>query len=118
MPRIDLSTKDREKAIWILRQMQIRDKLEIDRELSMARIENDVRDLSFGRMMFSIPEDHRRVLGLIFPALDSQDAKEKTQAWHKFIKHELSNAYKLNPKERGNGRKTMHRGKHSERVSP
>jgi len=117
MPRIDLSTKDREKALWILRQMQIRDKPEIDRELSMARIENDVRDLSFGRMMFSIPEDHRRVLGLIFPALDSQDAKEKTNAWKKFMKHEISNAYRLNPKERGNGRKTMHRRDNKQRLS-
>ena len=117
MPRLDLSTKDREKAFWIIRQMQIRDKPEIDRELSMARLENDIRDLSFGRMMLSIPEDHRRVLGLIFPALDSRDGKEKTQAWAKFMKHDLSNAYKLNPKERGNARKIMHGSKHPKRAA-
>jgi hypothetical protein len=102
MPRMDLSTEQRQAALWILQQMQYRDKAEIERELSMARLENDIKDFSFGRMMFSIPEDHRRVLGLIFPDLDSPDGKTKTKAWKKFMKDDISKAYRINPKESGN----------------
>ena len=109
MPRLDLSKEQREYAIYALRQMQKRDKLEIDRELSMARLENDIKDFSFGRMMFSIPEDHRRILALIFPGIDSEDGKDRTKAWKKLMKHELTRPYRINPKETGNARKTLHR---------
>lgn len=117
MPRMNLSTEQREYAIHALKQMQVRDKPEIDKELSMARLENDIRDFSFGRMMFSIPEDHRRMLALIFPAIDSEDGKERSNAWKKLMKHELTRPYRLNPKESGNARKTLHRRHNKQLIS-
>ena len=117
MPRLDLGTNQREYAIYALKQMQVRDKVEIDQNLSMARLENDIKDFSFGRMAFSIPEDHRRVLALIFPGIDSEDGKERTHAWKKLMKHELTIPYRINPKETGNARKILHGSINPIRVS-
>ncbi len=105
MPRLDLGTNQREYAIHALKQMQLRDKVEIDRNLSMARLENDIKDFSFGRMMFSIPEDHRRMLALIYPEIDSPDGQIRTKAWKRLMKDDLMKAYRINPKETGNAKK-------------
>ena len=108
MPRMDLGSAQRDYAIHALKQMQKRDYVEMAFNLEMAKAEDSVRDLTFGRMMFSIPEDHRRILALIFPGIDSTDGKERTHAWKKLMKHELTIPYRINPKETGNARKIMH----------
>jgi len=110
MPRIDLTTPQVQMARSILTEMQWRDKQEIDINLSVARLENDIKDFSFGRMALSIPEDHRRVLALIYPEIDSPDGQIRTKAWKKLMKDELLRAYRINPKETGNARKTLYRG--------
>lgn len=117
MPRMNLSTEQRNYAIHALRKMQKRDFVEIYFNLEMAKAEDSVRDLTFGRMMFSIPEDHRRILALIFPAIDSEDSIERTKAWKKLFKHELTLPYRINAKETGNARKTLHRGYDQQLVS-
>ena len=108
MPRMNLSTAQRDYAIHALKTMQKRDYIEIDFNLAMAKAEDSVRDLTFGRMMFSIPDDHRRILALIFPGIDSEDAIERTKEWKKLMKHELTYPYRLNKKETGNARKILH----------
>lgn len=105
MPRIDLTTSQVQIARSILKEMQMRDKPEIDVNLSMARLENDIKDFSFGRMALSIPDDHRRVLALIYPEIDSPDGQIKTKAWKRLMKDELTYPYRINPKETGNARK-------------
>ena len=116
MPRLNLSTAQRDYAIHALKQMQKRDYVEIAFNLEMAKAEDSVRDLSFGRMMFSIPEDHRRILALIFPGIDSPDGKERTKEWKKIMKHELTLPYRINAKETGNARKIMHGSGNKQRL--
>ena len=118
MPRMDLGSAQRDYAIFALKQMQKRDYAEMYFNLEMAKAEDSVRDLTFGRMMLSIPEDHRRILALIFPEIDSQDGEIKTKAWKKLMKHDLIKPYRLNAKEAGNARKTLHGSKYPTRVSP
>jgi len=108
MPRMDLGSTQREYAIFALKEMQKRDYVEMYYNLEMAKAEDSVRDLTFGRMMLSIPEDHRRILALIFPEIDSQDGEIKTKAWKKLMKNDLIKPYRLNAKETGNARKTLH----------
>ena len=117
MPRMDLGSTQREYAIFALKEMQKRDYVEMYFNLEMAKAEDSVRDLTFGRMMLSIPEDHRRILALIFPEIDSQDGEIKTKAWKKLMKHDLIKPYRLNAKETGNARKTMHGSLNPIRVS-
>lgn len=117
MPRMDLGSNQREYAIHALKQMQKRDYAEIYFNLEMAKAEDSVRDFSFGRMMLSIPEDHRRILALIFPAIDSEDGIEKTKAWKKLMKNDLTLPYRINPKETGNARSSMYGSKHPKRLS-
>ena len=117
MPRLNLSTAQRDYAIHALKMMQKRDYVEIAFNLEMAKAEDSVRDLSFGRMMFSIPEDHRRILALIFPGIDSEDGKDRTKAWKKLMKHELTIPYRINAKETGNARKIMHGSGNKQRLS-
>lgn len=117
MPRLDLSTSQREYAIFALKTMQKRDYAEIYFNLEMAKAEDSVRDLSFGRMMFSMPDDHRRILALIFPGIDSEDGKEKTKAWKKLMKNDLTIPYRINAKETGNARQTLHRSNNEQQLS-
>jgi len=107
MPRIDLKKGERKYALHALKEMQKRDYKEIQFNLDMAKAENSVRDMSFGRMMLSIPEDHRRILGLLLPDLDSKDAQERTNAWKRFMKNPLSKPYRLNAKEKGGNAKAQ-----------
>ena len=109
MPRLNLSTEQRNYAIFALKQMQARDKSEIEFNLALAKATDSVRDLSFGRMALSIPEDHRRILALIYPGIDEKDGKDRTKAWMKLMKDDLTIPYRINAKETGNARKTMHR---------
>ena len=117
MPRLNLSTAQRDYAIHALKQMQSRDAPEISFNLALAKAEDSVNDLSFGRMAFSIPEDHRRILALIFPEIDSPDGKIRSKAWMKLMKHDLTIPYRVNAKETGNARKIMHRGDNKQRLS-
>lgn len=107
MPRLNLSTEQRNYAIYALKQMQRRDARLIKFNLDMAKAEDSVRDLTFGRMAFSIPEDHRALLAMIYPEIDSQDGEIRTKAWRKLMHDDLTIPYRLNKKERGNknGRK-------------
>ncbi len=105
MPRMDLSTEQRNYAIYALKQMQKRDAPEIAFNLEMAKAEDSVKDLTFGRMMLSIPDDHRRILALIFPEIDSQDAEIRTKAWKRLMKDDLIKPYRLNAKEKGGNTK-------------
>lgn len=116
MPRLDLSTAQRDYAIHALKTMQKRDYAEIYFNLEMAKAEDSVRDLTFGRMMLSVPDDHRRILALIFPEIDSPDGEIKTKAWKKLMKHDLTIPYRINSKETGNARKTMYGSSNSTRV--
>ena len=52
MPRIDLKHGERKYALHALKEMQKRDFKEINFNLEMAKAENSVRDLSFGRMVW------------------------------------------------------------------
>ncbi len=107
MPRLDLSTQQRAYAIHALKEMQRRDAAEIGFNLALAKAGDSVRDLSFGRLAFSVPEDHRRILALIFPEIDSPDSKIRSKAWIKLMKDDLTIPYRANAKETGNnGRKT------------
>jgi len=118
MPRLDLSTAQRDYAIHALKEMQKRDYAHIKFNLAMAKAEDSVRDLTFGRMMFSIPEDHRRILALIFPGIDSEDAKDRTKEWKKLMKNDLTIPYRVNAKETGNnGRQNVYRGGNKQRLS-
>jgi len=101
MPRLDLSKPQREYAIYALKQMQKRDKLEMDFNVECAKAAEAVKDLTFGRLAFSIPEDHRAMLAMIFPEIDSQDAEIRTKAWKGLMRHELTRPYLLNAKEQG-----------------
>lgn len=116
MPRMNLSTAQRDYAIHALKTMQKRDCIEIAFNLEMAKAEENVKDLSFGRMAFSIPEDHRRILALIFPEIDSPDAKIRSKAWMKLMKNDLTIPYRINAKESGNARKTLHRRNNEQRI--
>lgn len=108
MPRIDLKTNERQYAEYVLREMQKRDYVDIYFNLEMAKAEDSVRDLTFGRMMLSIPDDHRRILALLYPEIDSQDAQIRTKAWKRLMKNDVTIPYRLNAKETGNARKTMY----------
>lgn len=88
-------------AIHVLQKMQKRDFVEIAFNLEMAKSEDSVRDLSFGRMALSMPEDHRRILALIFPEIDSPDAKIRSKAWRRLLKDDLTIPYRINAKEKG-----------------
>lgn len=109
MPRIDLKIGERQYAEHALREMQKRDYVEIYFNLEMAKGEDSVRDLTFGRMMLSIPEDHRRILALLYPEIDSKDAEIRTKAWKKLMTNDITIPYRLNAKETGNAGKIMHR---------
>ena len=105
MPRYDLTTGARNFAIHKLKEMQRKDHPVIRENIELAKAEDSVRDLSFGRLALSIPDDHRTVLGNIFPDLDSHDAQIRTKAWKAFLKHDLSRPYRINAKETGNVKK-------------
>jgi hypothetical protein len=104
MPRLDLSPDEVKQARYILGEMVRRDFAEIYFNIEMAKDEN-VKDLTFGRMMLSIPEDHRRVLALIYPEIDSPDAQIKTKAWKRLMKDEITMPYRINQKETGGNQK-------------
>jgi len=88
-----------EQARYVLKQMQKRDFPHLDAQVTCA---NDVnlKDLSFGRLALSIPEDHYEVLTLIYPDLQCPDAQIKTNAWKAFCISEESIPYKPNKLQR------------------
>lgn len=105
MPRIDLKTDERKYALHALREMQKRDYVEIYFNLEMAKVDS-VNDLTFGRMMLSVPEDHRRIIALLYPEIDSPDAEIRTKAWKRLMKDDISYPYRINRKETGGNMKT------------
>ena len=105
MPRIDLKPGERKYALHALNEMQKRDYVEIYFNLEMAKAEDSVRDLTFGRMMLSIPDDHRRILALLYPEIDSQDAEIRTKAWKRLMKDDITKPYRINAKETGGNTK-------------
>ena len=102
MPRLDLSPKEVEVARFVLNEMVKRDFADIYLNIEEAK---NVRDMTFGRMMLSIPEDHRRVLALIYPEIDSKDSQIKTRAWKRLMKDEITLPYRVNKKELGGNTK-------------
>ena len=102
MPRLELSPDEVKQARFVLNEMVKRDFAQI--YLNIEKAEN-VRDLSFGRMMLSIPDDHRRVLSLIYPEIDSKDSQIKTRAWKRLMKDEITLPYRVNKKEAGGNTK-------------
>jgi len=105
MARLNLDKADIPKARYVLNEMCKRDFVEIWQNLERAKSTDAVRDMSFGRMMLSIPDDHRAVLALIYPDIDSKDAKTRTKAWLKLMKDEITLPYRLNAKESGGNTK-------------
>jgi len=90
-------------AIHALRQMQRRDKMEIDTQKALADM--GTKDLKFGRLALSIPEDHYQILKIIHPELSARDGKEKLDfVKNRVPKLELFKPYLINEKEqlRGN----------------
>ena len=104
MPRLDLSPDEVKQARYVLGEMVRRDFAEIYFNIVMSKDDN-VRDLTFGRMMLSIPEDHRRVLALIYPEIDCQDGQIKTKAWKRLMKDDITMPYRINQKESGGNQK-------------
>ncbi len=85
----------KEQALQVLAFLQKRDKLVMDKQVDMAR-EDAVRDLSFGRLALSIPEDHFPVAVIAFPDLRSDHADMKTAAYKQFMLHPISYPYRVN----------------------
>ena len=56
------------------------------------------KDCSFGRLALQIPEDDHRRLVAAIPALASKDAKERTNAWHAFMRDPASIPYRVRDK--------------------
>lgn len=102
MPRLDLSPDEVKQARFVLNEMVKRDFAQI--YLNIEEAEN-VRDMTFGRMMLSIPDDHRRVLALIYPEIDSKDSQIKTRAWKRLMKDEITAPYRVNQREKGGNTK-------------
>jgi len=87
------------EARLALKYMQKRDYPLLDAQMDCAKDEN-IKDLSFGRMGLQIPEDHYRVLTLMYPDLVCPDAEIKTKAWKAFCFSDESIPYKPNSKLR------------------
>jgi len=87
------------EALEILKAMQQRDYTQMDYNMNLAKDDN-IRDMSFGRWVLSVPEDHFKVLSVAFPQLTNTDAEVKTQAWKEFSKHPLCLPYLINNKQR------------------
>ncbi len=62
------------------------------------------KDLSFGRLAFSAPQDHYELLTMIYPEMQSPDAEIKTKFYKSIGNLELFQPYLINPKERLNAR--------------
>jgi len=93
-----LNFKERELAIRHLQWMQYRDKKDIQVNIAMADM--GTKDLTFGRLAFSCPQDHYELLKLIYPDLVSRDAKEKTKFITKKMRKEpLCLPYFINKQE-------------------
>jgi len=99
-----LRPKERELAIKHLQFMQFRDNRAISETIAVADI--GTKDLTFGRLAFSCPEDHYELLKLIYPDLVSRDAKEKTNfITKKMGKIPLCQPYLINPNEQMRGKR-------------
>jgi len=88
------------QAKYVLREMQRRDYPLLDSQVHCAKDVN-LKDLTFGRLALSIPQQHYEVLTMIYPDLQSPDAEIKTKAWKAFCITEESIPYKPNKLERG-----------------
>ena len=86
----------RDAAIQVLKIMQRRDYQHLDLQMDMAKDDNIITDLSFGRLALQIPEDHYEVLTMLFPDIQHQDATVKSLAWKDFMASEYSIPYKPN----------------------
>ena len=84
----------------VLRMMQERDKRLINFNLALSRETEAIKDLKFGRLAMSIPEDHFRVLTLLDPELNSQDNHTRFQAEKRLMNSEISIPYRINSKQR------------------
>jgi len=90
----------RTAAIEVLKFMQKRDYYHLDKQMSAAKDDNIITDLSFGRLALQIPTDHYEVLSMLFPDIQNPDATIKTLAWKEFMSSEYSLPYKPNAKQR------------------
>ena len=88
------------QAWEVLKQMQKRDYKMLDLQMDCAKDDTNLKDLTFGRLALSIPEDHYEVLTMIMPDLQHPDAEVKTKAWKAFTFMEESLPYKPNAKMR------------------
>ena len=87
------------QAHFVLKEMQKRDYPHLQSQVDCAQDVN-IKDLSFGRLALSIPEDHYEVLTMIYPDLQCPDAQIKTKAWKAFCISDESLPYKPNKKQR------------------
>jgi hypothetical protein len=72
--------------------MQKRDHQEIMLERAYKETS---KDFSFGRLEWSIPEDHYALLTMVFPDLVCVDAEIKTKAYKKLRAEPLAQIYKI-----------------------
>ena len=86
-------------AVEVLKIMQRRDYAILDSQMDCAKDVN-LKDLSFGRLALSIPEDHYEVLKMLYPDIASPDAEIKLKAWKAFCISEESLPYKPNINQR------------------
>ena len=89
----------REQAWEVLRICQRRDAVALGLNMDSSKDEI-VKDLSFGRLALSIPEQHYEILTMIMPELNSPDGTEQTLAWKTFMGMDESLPYKPNKKMR------------------
>jgi len=88
-----------DQARYVLKAMQKRVYQHLQSQLDCAKDVN-LKDLSFGRLALSIPEDHYEVLTMMYPDLQCPDAQIKTKAWKAFCISEESLPYKINHNQR------------------
>ena len=84
----------------VLRQMQQRDYKVLDLRMDCAKDDTNLKDLTFGRLVLSIPEDHYEVLTMIMPDLQNPIPEVKTKAWKAFTFMDESLPYKPNAQQR------------------
>ena len=88
-----------QEALQVLRWRQSVDYAELDKQMDMAKDEI-IKDLSFGRLALTIPEDHYELLTMAYPKLQNPDAEIKSLEWKRVMAMDICLPYKNNSKMR------------------
>ena len=87
------------EALMVLKYRQAVDYADLDKQMDMQKDEI-IKDLSFGRLAMTIPQDHYELLTMAFPLLQHTDAQIKSLEWKRVMALDICLPYKVNTKMR------------------